>query len=239
MAYSELPWSHFFGIRRGELNYTKKRFLLRLQTCFISVTFFYFWTFFTSMVWCAVEMDQRTCVGSLSKHALPTTSELVRALHEDCSFAQCRALKQTSPVISPLCRTSRRRSAAFCAVPFLNDACSDAITDIKLLGCVDGAGLFKREHFWDLLGDFARPSVLWCSWLGGRKGIRPVKNFEWWGAGVVICLERSADLNMAQLMPLPLTVSCFSKIQIGFTFLVPAHLGSPGKRAVKRMCVSK
>ena len=43
---------------------------------------------------------------------------------------------------------------------------------------------------------------------------------------------------MAQLMPLPLTVSCFSEIQIGFTFLVPAHLGSPGKRAVKRVCVS-
>jgi len=42
---------------------------------------------------------------------------------------------------------------------------------------------------------------------------------------------------MAQLMPLPLTVSCFSKIQIGLTFLVPAHLGSPGKRAVKRVCV--
>jgi len=34
---------------------------------------------------------------------------------------------------------------------------------------------------------------------------------------------------MAQLMPLPLTVSCFSKIQIGFTFLVPAYLGSPEK----------
>jgi len=42
---------------------------------------------------------------------------------------------------------------------------------------------------------------------------------------------------MAQLMPLPLTISCFSKIQIGFTFLVPAHLGSPGKRAVKRVCL--
>jgi len=42
---------------------------------------------------------------------------------------------------------------------------------------------------------------------------------------------------MAQLMPLPLTVSCSSKIQIGFTFLVPAHLGSPGQRAVKRVCV--
>jgi len=54
---------------------------------------------------------------------------------------------------------------------------------------------------------------------------------------VVICLERSADLHMAQLMPLPLTVSCFSKIQIGFTFLVPAHPGSPGKKAVKQVCV--
>jgi len=42
---------------------------------------------------------------------------------------------------------------------------------------------------------------------------------------------------MAQLMPLPLTVSCFSKIQIGFTFLVPAQPGSPGQRAVKRVCV--
>jgi len=53
---------------------------------------------------------------------------------------------------------------------------------------------------------------------------------------VVICLERGADLHMAQLMPLPLTVSCFSKIQIGSTFLVPAHPGSPGQRAVKPVC---
>jgi len=76
---------------------------------------------------------------------------------------------------------------------------------------------------------------------------------------VVICLERGADLHIiiiiiikgiyivqvhkghkcakAQLMPLQLTVSCFSKIQIGFTFLVPAHPGSPGRRTVKRACV--
>jgi len=54
---------------------------------------------------------------------------------------------------------------------------------------------------------------------------------------VVVCLERGADLHMAQLVPLPLTVSCFNKIMIGFAFLVPAHPGSPGKRAVKRMCV--
>jgi len=50
---------------------------------------------------------------------------------------------------------------------------------------------------------------------------------------MVICLERDADLHMAQLMPLSLIVSCFSKIQIGFTFLVPAHPDSPGQRAVK------
>ena len=54
---------------------------------------------------------------------------------------------------------------------------------------------------------------------------------------MVICLEQGADLHMAQLMPLLLTVSCFCKIQIGFTFLVLAHLSNLGKRAVKRVCV--
>ena len=54
---------------------------------------------------------------------------------------------------------------------------------------------------------------------------------------MVIWLELGADLHTAQLMPLPLTVSWFSKIQIGFTFRVPAHLGSPGQRAVKRVRV--
>jgi len=53
--------------------------------------------------------------------------------------------------------------------------------------------------------------------LDVRKGIRPIKN-EWWGAGMVICLEQGADLHMAQLMPLLLTVSCVSKIQIGLPF---------------------
>ena len=88
----------------------------------------------------------------------------------------------------------------------------------------------------DIIADRV-PSVLWRCWLGARKGIRPVKKHDWWGAGMVICLERRADLHMAQLMPMPLTVSCFSKIQIGFTFLVPAHPGSPGQRAVKRVWV--
>ena len=84
--------------------------------------------------------------------------------------------------------------------------------------------------------------LTWClqcfdavGWAAGRAS-GPVKT-EWWGAGMVICLERGADFHMAQLMPLPLTVSCSSKIQIGFTFLVPAHPGSPGQRADKWMYV--
>ena len=81
------------------------------------------------------------------------------------------------------------------------------------------------------------PSVLRRCWLGGRKVTWPVKKTERWGAGVVVCLEQGADLHMAQRISLPLTLSCFSKIQVGFTFLVPAHPGSPGQRAVKRVCV--
>ena len=79
-----------------------------------------------------------------------------------------------------------------------------------------------------LVSNDSVPSVLWRCWLGGRKGIRPAKT-EWWVAGMVICLWWGADLHMAQLMPPPLTVSCFSKIQIGFTFLLLAHLGNPGQ----------
>ena len=82
---------------------------------------------------------------------------------------------------------------------------------------------------------FTNTAVLWRCWLGGRKGIRPVKNWVvgcWRGylSGV------RCRLAYGQLMPLPLTVSCYSKIQIGFTFLVLAHPGSPGKRAVKWVC---
>ena len=65
--------------------------------------------------------------------------------------------------------------------------------------------------------------------VGRQEGHPACKKLEWWGAGMFICLERGADLHMAQLMPLPLTVSCFS-------FLVPAHPGSRGKGPL-RVCV--
>jgi len=73
--------------------------------------------------------------------------------------------------------------------------------------------------------------------VGRHEGHLACKKTDWWGSGMVICLERVADLHMAQLMPLPLTVSCFSKIQIVFTFLVLADPGSSGQRAIKRVSV--
>jgi len=66
--------------------------------------------------------------------------------------------------------------------------------------------------------------------VGRQEGHPAYKKTEWWVAGMVICLERGADLHMAQLIPLPVTVSGFSKIQIGFTFLVPADPGCPGRK---------
>jgi len=86
-------------------------------------------------------------------------------------------------------------------------------------------------------------SVLWRCWLGGRKGIRPVKNFSgevmtWlsvWSKVQTYLSE--ARCRLFAYGPLPLMVSCFSKIKINFTFLVLAHPGSPGKRAVEGVCV--
>jgi len=94
---------------------------------------------------------------------------------------------------------------------------------------------YTQLSFWSPLSSFCLQCFDAVGWAAGRAS--GLEKTEWWGAGVVICLERGADLHVAQLMPLPVTVSCFSKIQIGFTFLVPAHQGSPGKSAVKRACV--
>ena len=80
------------------------------------------------------------------------------------------------------------------------------------------------------------PSVLWCCWLGGRKGIRPVKKWvvgSWHG----YLFAARCRLAYVPADAIPLTVSSFSKIQTGFALLVPAYLGRPGKRAVKWVCV--
>ena len=73
--------------------------------------------------------------------------------------------------------------------------------------------------------------------VGRQEGNPACKKLKWWGVGVVICLEQGADLHTAQLMPLPLTASCFSKIQMVLPFWYRRTRGSPGQRAVKRACV--
>ena len=72
--------------------------------------------------------------------------------------------------------------------------------------------------------------------VGQQEGYPACKKTEWWGAGVVVCGARWR-LACGPADATALTVSCFSKIQIGFTFLVPTHPGSPGQIAVKRVCV--
>jgi len=63
------------------------------------------------------------------------------------------------------------------------------------------------------------PSVLWCSWLGGRKGIRPVKKLESWGTGIIICVYRGAnDLHVIQLMDCHPIISVSTKILTGLRF---------------------
>ena len=101
-----------------------------------------------------------------------------------------------------------------------------SVFDILLLCASDGLILHALVH---------RISAL--TRLVGRQVGHPACKNRVVGAGVVVCQEQGADLHMAPLMPLLLTVSCFKKIQIGFTFLVSADLGSPGQRAVKRVCV--
>jgi len=73
--------------------------------------------------------------------------------------------------------------------------------------------------------------------LGRQEGHLACKKLSGRVLAWLLCLQRGADLHTAQMMPLPLIASCFSKIQIGFTSLAPAHLGSSEQRAVKWVCV--
>ena len=109
---------------------------------------------------------------------------------------------------------------------------NDAEHRLLLAGNMDTMCGFVSLFDWTVIAFSALTLV-----IGWQEGHPSYKKTEWWGSGVVICLEWGADLHMAQRMSLPLTVPCFSKIQIGFTFLVPAHPGSPRQRAVKWLCV--
>ena len=113
------------------------------------------------------------------------------------------------------------------------------ISRLLLLGYViyrENVTLCTQMHFpwrWHFYCYTKGILVVWPIWdfstmmllVGRQEGHPACKKTEWWGAGMVICLKRGADLHMAQLMPLPLTVSCFSKIQIGFYL---SGTGPPG-----------
>ena len=94
------------------------------------------------------------------------------------------------------------------------DAAAAAVTHRAPAGCQQTFLLFVLNCASGVTRAFSALTLL----VGRQEGHPACKKLEWWGTGMVICLERDADLHMAQLMPLPLTVSCFSKIQLGLLF---------------------
>jgi len=85
------------------------------------------------------------------------------------------------------------------------------------------------------LSGYLLPSVLWCCWLGSRKGIQSVKKLS---GGVLAWLSVCSEVQTCTRASWCWwhSLSCLSEIQTGFTFLVPAHPGSPGQRAIKWVC---
>ena len=155
-------------------------------------------------VWMAVYHPSVSCLNSACIHIVlsTNTAQLVHQVYKHMS---------SEILLYQMC-TKSHQSAQY-IIGLLKDLCFTTVSYLVIFSLVALV-----------------PPVLWYCWLGGRKGIQPQFFTEWWDAGMVICLERVADLHVAQLMPLPLTVPCSSKIQIGFTLLVLAHLGSPGKK---------
>jgi len=98
--------------------------------------------------------------------------------------------------------------------------CRNWYTEKRSSAALQPSDSGRLQHHQTLPLDFSasggKGSLDAVGWAAGRAS--GLYKTEWWGAGVVICLERGADLHTAQLMPLPLTVSCFSKIQIGLPF---------------------
>ena len=112
--------------------------------------------------------------------------------------------------------------------------CCIVIQHLRLYSSRNNAGTFQSIAVaWHLaLETFSALMPL----VGLQEGHPACKKLSGWVLAW-LSVWSEVDLHMVQLIPLPLTVCCFSKIQIGFTFLVPAHLGSPGQRAVKCVCV--
>jgi len=223
-SYHQLTMDRYYRASQSH----RRRLLLRIQctSCLISK-------------WTAVSPGRGRCHIDGCSVSVPITSTASRTSWNDMSSgSSCYTLcHETRPTLATVP----------CAVHWRGDVSGSRLTtavaapaairrkDLDAVVAINRCRRYRRKSCCSLDAFHllsTGPSALWRCWLSGRKGIWPVKT-EWCGAGMVICLERGADLH------LPLTVSCFSKIQICFTFLVPAHPGSPEKGPLKVcVCVS-
>ena len=151
------------------------------------------------------------------------------SLHVTCGLTACTPVSAPGPTLG----NEYGKSLPFLMplLVFLFEfyfASSDHSQHIVTL---DYCSLYKYPY---LLSYFCLQCFDTVGWVAGRAS-EACKKMSGGVLAWLSCLERGAYLHMAQLMPLPLTVSCFSKIQNGFILLVPAHPGSPGKWAVKRV----
>ena len=118
--------------------------------------------------------------------------------------------------------------------------CAKKLTYVSLIYRMDVATGCKRKyclssHFQKFCSRCCTysASVLWCCWLGGRKGIRPVKKLS---GGVLAWLSVWSEV-LTCICPSWCQCHSLSLASVKSRLVLPAHLGSPGKRAIKRGCV--
>ena len=132
----------------------------------------------------------------------------------------------------PICWQGLHHSGQLLFSDALYDEVNRRVVSLRMTCTVDRHTFNSVGSQFHMRAAFSALTLL----VGWQEGIQRVKS---WVVGCRHgCLSGARwRLAYGPLMPLPLTVSCFSKNQIGFTFLVPAHPGSPRQRAIKRVCV--
>jgi len=173
------------------------------------------------------------------------TQQVQRARNVNLPTHRCRHCRLQCQLMSihgcQLSSQSLMKVSGYCSIVQVPEWAGTTTDDCILVGIwgpqISGNSS-SGEHRWflalEIWSDVFRAFSALTLLVGRQEGHPACTN---WVVGYWRGYLTGARCRLAQRMPLRLTVSCFSKIQIGLSFLVPAHLVSPGKSAVKRVCV--